>query len=59
MVDGCDRVWSVHVGKLHVRRCQVCSSLCVNIPEYLYSFSLGSCDWRMYTMIAAVLTVLW
>jgi hypothetical protein len=28
---------------------------CVNIQEYLYSFSLGSCDWRMYTMIAAVL----
>jgi hypothetical protein len=23
-----------------------------NIPEYLYSFSFGSCDWRMYTIFA-------
>lgn len=24
------------------------------IPEYLYSFSFGSCDWRMYTIFAGV-----
>jgi len=28
------------------------------IPEYLYSFSLGSWDWRMYTIFAGVPTEL-
>jgi hypothetical protein len=47
-------LWSVHC----VVGCEIVSDSSVNIPEYLYSFSLGSCDWRMYTIFAGVLTVL-
>jgi hypothetical protein len=47
------------VSTMYVVACENVSSRVVpNIPEYLYSFSLGSCDWRMYTIFAAVLTVL-
>ena len=57
------RLWSTAVMLWSVHYCvvaceDVSGSSCIDIPEYLYSFSLGSCDWRMYTMIAAVLTVL-
>jgi hypothetical protein len=55
VVDGCHGIVSTCM--LHVRRSQSQLGGCVNIQEYLYSFSLGSWDWRMYTIFAAVLTV--